>query len=36
MIADATESDQAPKYIRGHSIVLAFLILAWILIAANV
>ncbi|KAJ3912728.1 MFS transporter [Lentinula edodes] len=28
--------DQAPKYIRGHTIVLCFLILAWILIAANV
>jgi hypothetical protein len=28
--------DQAPRYIRGHSIVLAFQILAWLLIAANV
>ncbi|KAJ3722977.1 MFS transporter [Lentinula raphanica] len=28
--------DQAPKYIRGHTISLCFLILAWILIAANV
>ncbi|KAJ7180067.1 MFS transporter [Mycena crocata] len=28
--------DQAPTYKRGHSIVLAFLILAWILIAVNV
>ncbi|KAF7352804.1 MFS transporter [Mycena venus] len=29
-------TDQAPTYIRGHSIVLGFLILAWILIAVNV
>ncbi|TFK75926.1 MFS general substrate transporter [Pluteus cervinus] len=29
-------SDQAPKYIRGHSIVLAFEIMAWIMTAANV
>ncbi|KAK7061707.1 MFS general substrate transporter [Favolaschia claudopus] len=29
-------SDQAPTYIRGHSITLAFLIMAWILIAVNV
>ncbi|KAJ7276379.1 MFS transporter [Mycena haematopus] len=29
-------TDQAPTYIRGHSIVLAFLILAWILVAVNV
>ncbi|KAJ7368288.1 MFS general substrate transporter [Mycena albidolilacea] len=29
-------TDQAPTYIRGHSIVLAFLILAWLLIAVNV
>ncbi|KIK68185.1 hypothetical protein GYMLUDRAFT_216829 [Collybiopsis luxurians FD-317 M1] len=28
--------DQAPRYIKGHSIALAFLILAWVLIAANV
>ncbi|KXN90243.1 hypothetical protein AN958_04034 [Leucoagaricus sp. SymC.cos] len=28
--------DQAPKYRKGHSIVLAFVLLAWILIAANV
>ncbi|KAF5393828.1 hypothetical protein D9757_000037 [Collybiopsis confluens] len=28
--------DQAPRYIRGHTIALCFLILAWILIAANV
>jgi len=29
-------ADQAPTYIKGHSIVLGFLILAWILIAVNV
>ncbi|KAJ6613475.1 MFS transporter [Mycena sp. CBHHK59/15] len=29
-------SDQAPTYIKGHSIVLGFLILAWALIALNV
>ncbi|KAJ6539330.1 MFS general substrate transporter [Mycena capillaripes] len=29
-------TDQAPTYIRGHSIVLGFLILSWILIAVNV
>ncbi|KAF5370102.1 hypothetical protein D9758_001066 [Tetrapyrgos nigripes] len=28
--------DQAPRYVRGHSIVLAFQILAWLFIAANV
>ncbi|KAF8897517.1 MFS general substrate transporter [Infundibulicybe gibba] len=28
--------DQAPKYIRGHTIALAFIILAWVLIAVNV
>ncbi|KAK7438870.1 hypothetical protein VKT23_017797 [Stygiomarasmius scandens] len=28
--------DQAPRYIRGHSLVLAFQILAWLLIAANI
>jgi len=28
--------DQAPTYIRGHSIVLGFLLLAWILTAVNV
>ncbi|KAJ6485004.1 MFS general substrate transporter [Mycena vitilis] len=28
--------DQAPTYIRGHSIVLGFLILSWFLIAVNV
>ncbi|KAF7355303.1 MFS general substrate transporter [Mycena sanguinolenta] len=29
-------ADQAPTYIRGHSVVLGFLILAWILTAINV
>ncbi|KAJ7095367.1 MFS transporter, partial [Mycena belliarum] len=29
-------SDQAPTYVRGHSIVLGFLLLAWVLIAINV
>ncbi|XP_006460083.1 hypothetical protein AGABI2DRAFT_66982 [Agaricus bisporus var. bisporus H97] len=28
--------DQAPRYLKGHSIVLAFVVLAWLLIAANV
>ncbi|KAK7470670.1 hypothetical protein VKT23_002092 [Stygiomarasmius scandens] len=28
--------DQAPRYVKGHSIVLAFLILSWLLIGANV
>lgn len=28
--------DQAPEYRKGHSIVLGFVVLAWILIAANV
>ncbi|KAF9058209.1 MFS general substrate transporter [Panaeolus papilionaceus] len=28
--------DQKPKYIRGHTISLAFVSLAWVLIAANV
>jgi len=32
----AYTADQAPKYIRGHTIVLAFLCVAWVLIAANV
>ncbi|THV08576.1 MFS general substrate transporter [Dendrothele bispora CBS 962.96] len=32
----AYTQDQAPKYVKGHSIVLAFLILAWLLIGANV
>ncbi|ESK95468.1 major facilitator superfamily transporter, partial [Moniliophthora roreri MCA 2997] len=32
----AYTQDQAPKYIKGHSIALAFLCLAWVLIAANV
>ncbi|CAK5275558.1 unnamed protein product [Mycena citricolor] len=29
-------TDQAPKYIKGHSIVLGFLILAWFMIAVHV
>jgi len=28
--------DQSPRYIRGHTIALSFLILAWVLTAANV
>jgi hypothetical protein len=28
--------DQKPKYIRGHTISLCFVILAWVLVAANV
>jgi len=28
--------DQAPRYIKGHSIVLAFVCLAWVLMGANV
>lgn len=32
----AYTSDEAPKYIRGHSIALAFVIMAWLFIAANV
>ncbi|KAF8974760.1 MFS transporter [Flammula alnicola] len=28
--------DQKPKYIRGHAISLAFVVLAWILVAINV
>ncbi|TCD70815.1 hypothetical protein EIP91_001505 [Steccherinum ochraceum] len=28
--------DQAPKYIRGHSITLAFVAMAWVFMAANV
>jgi len=28
--------DQAPKYHKGHTIVLACVILAWVMIAANV
>ncbi|EIM85641.1 MFS transporter [Stereum hirsutum FP-91666 SS1] len=28
--------DQAPAYIRGHSITLAFVVLAWIFVALNV
>lgn len=29
-------SDQQPKYIRGHSITLAFVAMAWVFMAANV
>ncbi|THH32727.1 hypothetical protein EUX98_g1476 [Antrodiella citrinella] len=29
-------ADQAPKYIRGHSITLAFVAMAWVFMAANV
>lgn len=32
----AYTSDQAPRYVRGHSISLAFICLAWVLVAANV
>jgi len=32
----AYTADQAPKYIRGHTIALAFVCLAWVLVAANV
>lgn len=32
----AYTSDQQPKYIRGHTISLCFVVLAWILIACNV
>ncbi|PAV20477.1 MFS general substrate transporter [Pyrrhoderma noxium] len=32
----AYTADQAPRYIRGHSISLAFVCLAWVLVAANV
>ncbi|KAI0068665.1 MFS transporter [Artomyces pyxidatus] len=28
--------DQAPRYVRGHSIILAFVCMAWIMVAANV
>lgn len=28
--------DQSPKYIRGHSITLAFVVMAWVFMAANV
>ena len=28
--------DQKPKYIKGHTIALTFVALAWVLIAANV
>ena len=29
-------TDQAPKYIRGHTITLAFVVMSWVLMAANV
>lgn len=29
-------ADQAPKYIRGHSITLAFVVMAWLFMIANV
>lgn len=32
----AYTADQAPKYIRGHTIVLAFVCLSWVFTAANV
>lgn len=32
----AYTSDQAPRYIKGHSIALGFACLAWVLIGANV
>ncbi|TFK43548.1 MFS transporter [Crucibulum laeve] len=32
----AYTADQAPKYVRGHTIALAFVSLAWVLVAANV
>ncbi|TFK53081.1 MFS general substrate transporter [Heliocybe sulcata] len=32
----AYTADQAPRYVRGHSIALAFACFAWILVAANV
>ncbi|KAI5118773.1 hypothetical protein M0805_005654 [Coniferiporia weirii] len=32
----AYTADQAPRYIRGHTISLAFVCLSWVLIAANV
>jgi hypothetical protein len=28
--------DQAPKYVRGHTITLCFVIASWLLVAANV
>lgn len=31
----AYTTDQAPRYIRGHSIVLGFLCAGWVLIALN-
>lgn len=32
----AYTEDQAPQYIKGHTIALSFVVLAWVLIAANV
>jgi len=32
----AYTADQAPKYIRGHTIALVFVCLAWVLVAVNV
>ncbi|KAF9009084.1 MFS transporter [Cyathus striatus] len=32
----AVANNQAPKYIRGHTIVLSFLVLTWVLIAVNI
>ncbi|THH19789.1 hypothetical protein EW146_g1463 [Bondarzewia mesenterica] len=32
----AYTSDQAPKYIRGHTISLAFVCMAWVMVAANI
>ncbi|KAF8076366.1 MFS transporter [Lyophyllum atratum] len=32
----AYTKDQAPRYVRGHTITLAFTVLSWLLIAANV
>lgn len=32
----AYTADQAPEYIRGHSIALAFVVISWFLTAANV
>jgi hypothetical protein len=36
LIVDWVRPDQIPRYIRGHSIVLAFVCMSWVLIAANV
>ncbi|KAH8105034.1 MFS transporter [Phellopilus nigrolimitatus] len=32
----AYTADQAPRYIRGHTIVLSFVCLSWVFVAANV